>query len=213
MQRNLGLPRLSEIRCALNPKFLRADAVLGTVAAESHPEPSPARLHIVGVDPNAEMLRLAAMAARVAGVGVTTGDGSCSSISSYRDEGIEASPSDGGDIGRVAAAAEASELGFSAPRQDMELSLISAGVEALPFPDGEFDAAVVTLVSNMINISSMKPPNPFLSFAAARSLAGYNSPLPLPLPTVAWEATKQRAGARSLPVGHGGGAGVVRATE
>ncbi|GLI67188.1 hypothetical protein VaNZ11_011406 [Volvox africanus] len=89
-------------------------------------------LQIVGLDPNVEMLRFAAEAATEIGLQVTSGAGDGSAKKSR----IVASR--GSSSGRCDGKIETTSM--------VELSLVQGSAEALPFGDGEFDAAVVTLV-------------------------------------------------------------------
>ncbi|GIL53426.1 hypothetical protein Vafri_9042 [Volvox africanus] len=89
-------------------------------------------LQIVGLDPNVEMLRYAAEAATEIGLPVTLGVGDASAKKSR----VVASP--GRSSGRHDGGIETAPM--------VEVSLVQGSAEALPFGDGEFDAAVVTLV-------------------------------------------------------------------
>ncbi|GLC34344.1 hypothetical protein PLESTB_000739500 [Pleodorina starrii] len=102
-------------------------------AAQAFP-PHPPPLHIVGLDPNAEMLRFAGDAAKAAGLRLV-GDGDGSSLGG-----------DGGDGGSSSLSSTGGGMSEGSAASMAAVSLVQGSAEALPFSDGEFDAAVVTLV-------------------------------------------------------------------
>ncbi|KAG2442215.1 hypothetical protein HYH02_009699 [Chlamydomonas schloesseri] len=88
-------------------------------------------IHIVGLDPNPEMLKFAREAATTAGFRL-------------RQEPEAAAGNSGAGSGN--SSDSTSGISNSSSGRAVEVSLVEGGAEALPFADGEFDGAVVTLV-------------------------------------------------------------------